>query len=279
MTDPLVTVVVPCFNHGRFLHEALASVRAQTWTTWEAVVVDDGSTDDTPEIIDRLLAELRDPRIRVVRQDNRGLPSARNAGVAAARGEWFVPLDADDRLRPRMIEVCIAPLLRDPRLGFAYGHLQLFGEEDRVVRYPPYNMHRLLDENQVTVCAVVRKAAWAAAGGYEPAMVHGAEDWEFWVSCAERGFHGVRVDEVVFGYRRQAGSMWTETQRKLPLIRRQIEELHPELYGPAGRARVRAQWRRAFDPHGKDSVFVRVANALPPVVRRALERAYRRFVL
>lgn len=279
MTEPLVTVVVPCFNHGRYVAEALASVRAQTWSNWQAIIVDDGSTDGSATLIDELVLRLADPRIGSLRQDNRGLPAARNAGIAAGSGEFFVPLDADDRLRPRMLEACLAPLRREPDLGFAYGHMQTFGDEDRVVRYPPYNLYRLLDENQVTVCAVVRKAAWQAAGGYKPAMRHGAEDWEFWLSCAERGWHGKRVDEVVFEYRRQGASMWTETAQKLDLIRAQIAALHPDLYGQDGRARVRAQWHRRFDLHGKDSWFVRAADVMPAPLRRVAERIYRRFVL
>ncbi|MEZ5967112.1 MAG: glycosyltransferase family A protein [Planctomycetota bacterium] len=279
MNEPLITVVIPCFNHGRFVAEALASVRDQTWPAWEVVVIDDGSTDDSAARIEALLRELGDPRARLLRQDNRGLPSARNAGIAAGSGEFFVPLDADDRLRPRMLEACVAPLLRQPGLGFAYGHMQTFGEAERVVRYPPYNMHRLLDENQVTVSAVVRTAAWRAVGGYKAAMVHGAEDWEFWISCAECGWHGVRVDELVFEYRRQGPSMWTQTARKLDLIRAQIAELHPELYSTTGRARVRAEWHSRFDPHAKDSWYARAAGLLPTPLRRAAETLYRRYWL
>lgn len=279
MTTPLVTVVIPCFNHGRFVAEAFESVRAQTWSRWEAIVVDDGSSDDTPAILDALVARCADPRLTVHRQPNRGLSAARNAGLAAGAGEFFVPLDADDRLRPRMIEACMARLQAEPDLAFAYGHLQTFGDDPRVVRYPPYNLHRLLDENQVTVCALVRKSAWATVGGYKPAMIHGAEDWEFWLACAENDLYGARIDEVLFEYRRQGTSMWTETEKKLDVIKAQLEELHPDLYSVAGRARIRAQWHRALDPHAKDSWFVRAAGALPPPLRRMAERLYRRFVL
>jgi len=279
MSSVLVTVVIPCFNHGRFVAEALRSVQAQTWQDWEAIIVDDGSTDGSSATVDALARELRDPRISVLHQENRGLPTARNVGIEAGRGSFFVPLDADDRLRPCMIEACLAPLLRRPELGFAYGHLQTFGAEERLVRYPPYNMFRLLDENQVMGCPVVRKEAWRRVGGYKPAMVHGAEDWELWLACAEAGYHGHRVDDVVLEYRRYESSMSTQTAKKLDLVRGQLAALHPDLYSQEGRARVRACWHHPLDPHAKDSMFARAAGLLPGPMRRAAQRAYRRFFL
>ena len=97
----LVSVVVPCFNYGRFLDECITSLAQQSHKAWECIIVDDGSTDDTPEVCARLARS--DPRIRFFRQHNGGLSAARNAGIRQARGVMIQMLDADDCLQPRKI--------------------------------------------------------------------------------------------------------------------------------------------------------------------------------
>src|SRR4051812_15947600 len=109
---PLVSVIVPCFGQAHYLPEAVGSVLAQTFTDWECIIVDDGSPDDTAAVAARLAAG--DDRIKIVRQENRGLPGARNAGIRAARGRYILPLDADDRLEPTMLEKTVAVLQSDP---------------------------------------------------------------------------------------------------------------------------------------------------------------------
>src|SRR5262245_38190413 len=104
---PLISVVIPVYNRARIIARALKSVQEQTHQNWEAIVVDDGSTDDTVEIVTDL-AQL-DNRIRVIRQDkNRGAQAARNVGIRAARGEWVAFLDSDDLYLPNSLEVRLA---------------------------------------------------------------------------------------------------------------------------------------------------------------------------
>src|SRR5829696_2931566 len=109
---PLVSVVVPCYNQARFLGEAIESVLAQSHPLFEVVVVDDGSTDDTSEVAARY------PGVRLVRQENRGLSGARNAGLARSRGEYVVFLDADDRLLPGALEAGVERLGANPQCAF-----------------------------------------------------------------------------------------------------------------------------------------------------------------
>src|SRR5689334_1514338 len=105
---PRVSVVVPCWNQACFLPEAVGSVLEQTFRDFEIVIVDDGSPDDTADVAARLIAQNPDAQIRLVRRENGGLPAARNTGVAAARGELVLPLDADDRIAPGFLESAVA---------------------------------------------------------------------------------------------------------------------------------------------------------------------------
>src|SRR5262249_5268695 len=101
--DPLVSVVIPVYNRPRQIVEAVHSIRGQTAPDWELIVVDDGSTDETPGVLRQL--EGQDPRIRAVRQDHRGAQSARNIGMRAAHGTWLAFLDSDDQWLPHSLEL------------------------------------------------------------------------------------------------------------------------------------------------------------------------------
>lgn len=114
--SPRVSVVVPCYNYGRFVTEAVDSILAQTFRDYEVIVVDDGSTDNTPEV----LRGITDPRVRVLRKENGGCASARNAGRALARGEFLTFLDADDLWRPTFLERQVAVLDAEPGVSFCF---------------------------------------------------------------------------------------------------------------------------------------------------------------
>jgi glycosyltransferase involved in cell wall biosynthesis len=111
MRTPSVSVIIPVHNRARYVVDAIDSILAQTWRDFELIVVDDGSTDDTPAV----LARLDDPRLRVIRNEvNRGIPVTRNVGLTAARGEFVAWLDSDDRAVPRRLEHEVAYLRRHP---------------------------------------------------------------------------------------------------------------------------------------------------------------------
>ncbi len=97
---PKVSVIIPCYNQAEYLQSALASVFCQSFTDWEAIVVNDGSTDDTVEIAAGFFAKFPDCNWKLIDQKNAGLTSARNAGIEAAVGEYILPLDADDMISP-----------------------------------------------------------------------------------------------------------------------------------------------------------------------------------
>jgi glycosyltransferase involved in cell wall biosynthesis len=122
--DNLVSIVIPTYNHGRYLPEAIRSAMAQTYRGVEIVVVDDGSSDNTRELVSR----IEDERIRYVWQPNRGLSSARNTGLRASRGPFVVFLDADDRLLPHQTEFGLRALISQPGLGLVCGDIRPFGQ-------------------------------------------------------------------------------------------------------------------------------------------------------
>ena len=101
--QPLISVIVPCYNQAQYLDECLQSVLEQTYQNWECIIVNDGSPDNTEEVVKKWTE--KDPRFKYLKKENGGLSSARNAGIKAAEGEWILPLDADDKIGDRYLEL------------------------------------------------------------------------------------------------------------------------------------------------------------------------------
>jgi glycosyltransferase involved in cell wall biosynthesis len=201
---PRVAVVIPCYNLGRYLDEAVDSVLAQTFRDFEIVIVDDGS--DEPETM-RLLASYSRPQTRVVHSPNRGLPAARNLGIRESTGEYICALDADDILEPTCLEKSARVLDEDPTVAFVSHWLRAFGDETWEWQPERCDLPSLLDRNTVNGTALVRREVVAAVGGFDETLTRGCEDWAFWLEVVSRGFRGAVIPEVLFRYRRRPDSM------------------------------------------------------------------------
>ena len=201
---PRISVLMPCFNHGTFLGEAIESVFAQTFQDFEIIVVDDGSTE---ALTKNVLSQLTTPRITVFTTANHGLPAARNHAADHASGALFCALDADDKLAPTWFEKAVKVLDERPDLAFVSHWLETFGDEHWTWKPDRCDLPALLARNTVNGAAVVRREAFEAVGGYDASMRDGCEDWDFWLRLAERGFAGAIVPEVLFYYRRRSDSM------------------------------------------------------------------------
>lgn len=126
--SPLVTVIIPSYNYGRFIGETLESVRRQSYSNWECFVIDDGSTDDTREIVSHYIA--MDNRISYVFQPNQGVSIARNNAIKQCRGAYIQFLDADDLLEPGKLEAHVNYLEQYPEIDLVYGDWRHFDSDD-----------------------------------------------------------------------------------------------------------------------------------------------------
>ena len=223
-----VSVIMPCFNHGEFLAEAVRSVSDCKRDDIELIVVDDGSTDErTGKEMDTLRAE----GIKVIRQENKGLAAARNVGILASQGEYLFPLDADDRLRAGWIDSGIGILDSDPEVGVVYGDAQNFGIHTERWNVGPFDDHHLLHWNFIHASALYRRSIWDQNGGYDRTMpVQGFEDWDFWLGALECGWRFRYIPEVFFDYRRAEQSMNTRAAGFEEQVREFVARKHPLLY-------------------------------------------------
>jgi glycosyltransferase involved in cell wall biosynthesis len=201
---PRVSVLMPCFNHGAFISEAIDSVLAQTFQDFEIIVVDDGSTDPATRAT---LSTLTAPKTTVLTTVNQGLPAARNHAARHSSGTLFCALDADDKLAPAWFEKAVYVLDQRPDVMFVSHWLETFGDEHWTWTPQRCDLPSLLARNTVNGAALVRREAFEAVGGYDETMRDGCEDWDFWLRLVERGFPGTIIPEVLFYYRRRAESM------------------------------------------------------------------------
>lgn len=206
----LVTVVIPCFNQGEFLEEALQSLNNIDSSKYEVIIVDDGSDD--PLTLEKL-KELEYRGYYIHHQENSGLGAARNVGIRLANGNYILPLDSDNKIRPVYIEKGIEILDMHPEVGVVYGNVQRFGDSDSLVVVPEFDPVRILVENTIDACALFRKEIWEQVGGYEENMV-GYQDWAFWMAiAATENWEFFHIDDIVFDYRIRQGSMVSNTKR------------------------------------------------------------------
>jgi glycosyltransferase involved in cell wall biosynthesis len=260
-----VTVVIPCFGHGEFLGEAVASALGQEGGAPRVVVVDDGSTDERTQ---RALDELPDG-VTLLRQANAGVAAARNAGAAAAQTPYLLMLDADDRLRPRALATLRTPLEADASLGFAYGDAEFFGAWSGRLAFPDFDGYRLLYRSIVTATSLMRRELFEAVGGFDVGLSY--EDWDFYLGALERGWSGRRVPEIVLDYRRHESSRLAGDRAGYRRNYRAIRAKHAGLYAragelgresalsPAGRLVYRTWWAWRPLPGAVEQALYRVA--------------------
>lgn len=184
----LVSVIVPAYNQGPYLAEAVQSALGQTYPELEVIVVDDGSTDDTPNVAHA----FSDPRVRYLRQENRGLSAARNTGIEASRGPYLTFLDSDDVFLPEKLTLLVGELTSHPRAGLAAGMALPINEcGERIGRpfdrgLPEEGAHLLLG-NPLHVGSILLRRSWQERVGVFDESLPSYEDWDLWIRLARAG--------------------------------------------------------------------------------------------
>jgi glycosyltransferase involved in cell wall biosynthesis len=196
MSKPLVSVITPAYNAEKYIGEAIKSVQAQTHKDWELIIVDDGSTDKTAEVVRRYVA--KDARITLIQQENKKMASARNTGIRAAKGKYIAFLDADNIFFPGKLESQVGHLEADPSRDVSYGDIRHFFGADRSAQYKSASEHvlgdgdqfrELLWRNSINVLSVlIRKSAFDRWGLFVEGW-HACDEHYVWLNFA---YHGIK---------------------------------------------------------------------------------------
>jgi len=245
----LVSVIIPCYNQGKYLNEAVQSVLKSSYENYEVIIVNDGSTDP---YTNELLAHYNKPRCLVITTQNNGLAEARNVGISIAKGKYILPLDADDRISPFYLEEAVR-LLEDNMAGIVYSRVRNFGIRHGEWKLPPYSLERMLCGNIIFCSAFYRKADWKKVGGYKKEMKYGCQDWEFWLSLIETGVSVYQIPKIHFYYRIRSKSMArTSNMDNTSRINQEIFNYHRELFiknmpNPVQLLRENAEYSRLYN--------------------------------
>lgn len=205
MKTPKISVVIPCYNHAHFVVEAMESVLNQTFEDLECIIIDDGSTDNSKEII--LDYIKRDNRFKYFFQENAGLSNARNKGISLSSGMYILPLDSDDKIGSNYIEKCFKTLESSLEVKIAYGEGFCFGDSVKKWDLNNYNFEDLLYKNMIHCTGLYRKEDWKKVGGYDVNLKEGLEDWEFWIHILKSGGTAIKLKDCKFFYRIKKNSM------------------------------------------------------------------------
>ena len=198
---PTVSVIVPLYNAAPYIGETLASIVESTYRPLEVVVVDDGSTDGSLRIAESFAKSH--PEVRVLHQANAGVSAARNNAIAHAKGEWILPIDADDKISPTYIAHAVEAIAEDVRVIGCKS--QFFGAKEGEWKLPEYTPERLAQRNMIHISSLFRKADWLRVGGFCEEEIY-REDHDFWLSMMELGGRYVRLEETGLYYRVLPGS-------------------------------------------------------------------------
>ncbi len=239
-----VAVIVPCFQHGRYLPEAIQSLREQTLVPDKVIVVDDASAD--PETTEALDALDQDPLTIVIRLAKNSGPSvARNRALAEVTENYVLPLDADDRLLPTTLAEMVEQLEKSPEsVGFIYPNVQHFGNRHDFYKPPAYNLNQLLNNNYCAATSLFDSRVFASGIRYAEDIVFGHEDWDLVLQMAERGIEGEAAESATFLYRKRGFSRVNAAEYGPRSFHESISERHPKLYGHQ-RNRIKANWSPA----------------------------------
>jgi glycosyltransferase involved in cell wall biosynthesis len=232
MPNPIVSIVVPCYNQAQYLDEALQSIFDQTYSDWECLIVNDGSPDNTEEVAQKW--EAKDPRFSHFYNKNGGVSSARNLGIKAAKGEFILTLDADDKYEATFLEKALTVLIHNPEIGIVSSWARCFSANKQLQLYQTNakSTADFLFYNGANTggSLLFRKACWEQAGGYDEKPENGYEDWEFYLRVCASGWKVYVIEEVLFFYRQSSVSRSAGMNRKHNATQKYIYIKNKDIY-------------------------------------------------
>ncbi|MBU1118700.1 FkbM family methyltransferase [Patescibacteria group bacterium] len=233
---PLISVIIPCYNYGNYISEALNSIFAQTLQDFEVIIIDDGSTDPGTE---KELKTIKHPKVQVIFQENSGVSNARNKGISKAKGKYICCLDPDDILDPTYFEKCLLVLERDAQLGLAYSWVKEIGARDILWKTTDLDIDTLLSSNHVPISAIFRKEI-ADSVFFDPDIRH--EDWDFWLSVVGKGWRGKVIPEVLMYSKRHGNNKSLQDEQFYKETLLALKEKHKNLLKKDFREKVKEEY-------------------------------------
>ena len=200
MKDILVSIVIPCYNNAGTLTEAVQSCVDQMYRNLEIIIINDGSTDGTEEIIDSLTKKFI--HVKAYSQDNLGPSKARNFGASLATGTYIVFLDADDRFAPTFVKDCLEIFQKNIKVDIVYSRVEKFEAENGIWILPDYSLEAILFGNCFPISSMVSLEKFKTIGMFDENLQH-AEDWEMWIRMTKSYPNAYKIEKTLLYYRKR----------------------------------------------------------------------------
>lgn len=227
-----ISCVIPCYNQGEYLAQAIESAYSQTYPPHEIIVVIDGATDNSQEIAETYKFSkypLIESPVKVIVQVNKGLPSARNTGIMNATGDYIQMLDADDFLEEYALEKLNNEIMATGADVIAPS-FRCFGKTNQDIILGAFTMEDMKKANRLGYFSCFRRSALIEVGGYNPKMKYGWEDYDLWFDLLKRGKGIVILQEILVNYRTKEHSMLTDANAHADELWVQLKKNHPEIW-------------------------------------------------
>jgi glycosyltransferase involved in cell wall biosynthesis len=229
--EPLVSVIVPCYNYAQYLPEALDSVLAQTFRNWECIIINDGSLDNTQEVA--MSYCRKDNRFKYYWKENGGHSSARNYGISNSSGKYILPLDADDKVDNNYLKEAIEVLENREDVKLVTGRVQYFGDINETFSMPVYSLQSYLIVNYISISSLFRRSDFDKANGFDETML-GFEDWDLFIKILKNGGGVVQLPFCCLQYRKKNGSMFQNILKDRSIVFKDLLQLYnnnADVYG------------------------------------------------
>lgn len=225
-----LSIIIPCYNSQSTLDDTLESVLNQDFQDWEAIIVNDGSSDSTEEIALKWLA--KDKRFKYYAKPNEGLCKTRNYGISKSKGIYILPLDSDNLIMNDFTKDAINILDKKTDIGVVHGNAEFFGEKTGLWEISDFSLEKMLLGNYIDACAIYRKEFWEQVGGYDENLpCNGLEDWELWLAYGAINVKFFHLKKITFKYRVSKNSMiGVFTKDMAQITREYIAKKYSSLY-------------------------------------------------
>lgn len=204
MIESKVTIIVPVYNSELYLQDTFNSINSQDYENIEVIMVDDGSTDNSFDLMKNLT--LRDNRLKIYKQQNSGPSAARNKAIIESSGYFILPVDSDDLLSPNYVRLCVEEFINNTDIKLVYGGAEYFGQKTGKWDLPVYSFDNLLTDNMIHCSAMFKKEDALKVGLYNEDLKHGFEDWDFWLRFLSKDDRVVYLKDAVLYYRTRSNS-------------------------------------------------------------------------
>lgn len=223
-----VSIVIPCYNDGLYIEEAVSSALKQTYPNIEVIVVDDGSNAETKAVLKKIEPSIS----QLITQENKGQSTARNVGIKASKGDLILVLDSDDYFEPSFCEEAVAVFTSDASIKIVTCQATLLFLDNKKEIYIPNggDIKNFMYGNCALGTSMFKKEDWENAGGYDETMRNGFEDWEFFIRLLKSGGTAFVIQKSLYTYRKREVSTTAKANKVRYNLLHFIFTKHKDLY-------------------------------------------------